>query len=77
MDYKLVHDTALVSEEEEQTLTLQHHQVRSILRRIDTNKATGPDGVSGRILRSCADQLAGASTDIFNLSATSCSSHLP
>ena len=38
------------------------------MRRIDPNKATGPDGVSGRILRSCADQLAGASTDIFTLS---------
>ena len=54
--------------EEEQTLTLQHHQVRSSVRRIDTNKTTGPDWVSGCILRSCADQLAGVFTDICNLS---------
>ena len=30
----------------------------------------GPDGVSGRVLKDCADQLAGIFTKIFNLSLT-------
>ncbi len=49
-------------------IVLKHHQVRSTLRRIDINKASGPDGVSGRTLRTCADQLAGGFTSIFKLS---------
>ncbi len=49
-------------------IVLNHHQVRSTLKRIDINKASGPDGVSGRTLRTCADQLAGVFTIILNLS---------
>lgn len=49
-------------------LALQQHQVTSTLRRINTRKATGPDRVSGRTLRTCADQLAAVFLDIFNLS---------
>ena len=29
---------------------------------------TGPDGIPGRVWRTCAEQLSGALTDIFNLS---------
>ncbi len=29
-------------------------------------KAAGPNGITGRVLRSCADQLAGLFTSIFN-----------
>ncbi len=36
------------------------------LKRVNVRKAAGPDGITGRILRSCADQLAGLSTSIFN-----------
>ncbi len=43
---------------------LKHHLVRSALRRIDINKASGPDGV----WKTCADQLAGVFTSMFNLS---------
>ena len=32
------------------------------------NKAAGPDGLPGRVLRACGDQLAGVFTDIFNIS---------
>ncbi|KAL0161887.1 hypothetical protein M9458_041283, partial [Cirrhinus mrigala] len=35
---------------------------------VNTRKAAGPDGISGRILRACADQLAPVFTEIFNLS---------
>ena len=31
-------------------------------------QATGPDGLPGRVLQACADQLASVFTDIFNLS---------
>ena len=50
------------------TLTLQEHEVRRVLRTVNPRKATGPDGVSGKVLRACADQLTGVLTSIFNLS---------
>ncbi len=34
--------------------------------RVNVRKAAGPDGITGRVLRSCADQLAGLFTSIFN-----------
>ncbi|XP_078259720.1 uncharacterized protein LOC144595825 [Rhinoraja longicauda] len=43
-------------------------EVRSAFLRANPRNATGPDGVPGRVLSSCADQLAGVFTDIFNLS---------
>ncbi len=47
------------------------------LKRVNVRKAAGPDGITGRVLRSCADQLAGLFTSIFNESlATSVCSHL-
>ncbi len=36
------------------------------LKRVNVRKAAGPDGITGRVLRSCADQLAGLFTSIFN-----------
>uniref|UniRef100_A0A669DLI1 Reverse transcriptase domain-containing protein n=1 Tax=Oreochromis niloticus TaxID=8128 RepID=A0A669DLI1_ORENI len=42
------------------------HDVRAALRRVNTRKAAGPDGITGRLLRCCADQLAGVFTYIFN-----------
>ena len=35
---------------------------------MNTGKAVGPDGISGRVLKSCATQLAPVLTTIFNLS---------
>ncbi len=49
-------------------LTLQEHDVRHVLRNINPRKATGPDGVPGKVLQTCADQLAGVFTRIFNIS---------
>eukprot|EP00061_Rhincodon_typus_P004681 g23174.t1 len=43
-------------------------EVRSVFLGVDPKKVTGLDGVPGRALRSCADQLAEAFADIFNLS---------
>ncbi|KAI2660444.1 hypothetical protein H4Q32_008007 [Labeo rohita] len=40
--------------------------VRAALKRVNTRKVAGPDGITGRLLRCCADQLAGVLTYIFN-----------
>ena len=55
-------------EEQSQALVRKQYQVSSTLRRINTNKAAGPDKVSGRVLKLCAHQLAGVFMYIFNLS---------
>ncbi len=39
---------------------------RVSLKRVNVRKAAGTDGITGRVLRSCADQLAGLFTSIFN-----------
>ncbi len=41
-------------------------EVRRELKRVNARKAAGPDGITGRVLRSCVDQLAGLFTSIFN-----------
>ncbi len=46
--------------------TLSEDEVRRELRRVNVRKAAGPDGITGHVLRSCADQLAGLFTSIFN-----------
>ena len=43
------------------TLTLQEHQVRQVLKTVNTRKAAGPDGVLGKVFCACADQLVGLS----------------
>jgi hypothetical protein len=42
--------------------------VSKTFKRVNPHKAAGPDGIPSRILRACADQLAGVFMDIFNLS---------
>ncbi|KAI3352035.1 hypothetical protein L3Q82_020850 [Scortum barcoo] len=42
--------------------------VRTQLKKIKARKATGPDGISSRLLRDCADQLCQVVCYIFNLS---------
>uniref|UniRef100_A0A3P9JDD6 Reverse transcriptase domain-containing protein n=1 Tax=Oryzias latipes TaxID=8090 RepID=A0A3P9JDD6_ORYLA len=49
-------------------LIISEHDVRRAFRRVNTRKAAGPDGISGRVLRACADQLAPVFTEIFNIS---------
>ena len=50
------------------TFTVEEHEVRRTLRAINPRKAAGPDGVTGRVLKDFADQLAGVFTRIFNQS---------
>ncbi|MCI4387230.1 hypothetical protein PGIGA_G00071660 [Pangasianodon gigas] len=50
------------------SLTFSLPNVSRSLKAVNPRKAPGPDGVHGRVLRSCANQLAEVLTDIFNLS---------
>ncbi|TWW71207.1 RNA-directed DNA polymerase from mobile element jockey [Takifugu flavidus] len=50
------------------SLSLTPHQVRKALKKNRARKATGPDGISSRLLKSCADQLCGIFSYTFNLS---------
>ena len=43
-------------------------EVSKTIKRVNPRKAAGPHGISSRVLKACADQLAGVFTDIFNLS---------
>ncbi len=47
-------------------ITVSEEEVQRALKRVNVRKAAGPDGITGRVLRSCADQLAGLFTSIFN-----------
>ncbi len=51
---------------DEHVITVLEDKVRRELKRVNVRKAAGPDGIIGRVLRSCADQLAGLFTSIFN-----------
>ena len=42
--------------------------VSKTFKRVNPRKAAGPDGIPSRVLRACADQLAGVFRDIFNQS---------
>ncbi len=45
---------------------MSEDEVRRALKRVNVRKTAGHDGITGRFLRSCADQLAGLFTSIFN-----------
>ncbi len=47
-------------------ITVSEDEVWKALKKVNVRKAAGPDGITGRVLRSCADQLAGLFTSIFN-----------
>ena len=58
----------LAEDQDDYTLSLTVADVRRELQRVNPRKSSGPDGVPGRVLRGCADQLAEVFTSIFNLS---------
>ncbi len=51
---------------DDHVITVSEDEVRRELKRVNARKAAGPDVITGRVLRSCADQLAGLFTSIFN-----------
>ncbi|KAI4878441.1 hypothetical protein NFI96_034387, partial [Prochilodus magdalenae] len=50
------------------SLSFTTAQVRNELRKIKAKKAAGPDGISARLLKSCADQLCGVVEHMFSMS---------
>jgi len=42
--------------------------LRRALKKVNPRKSPGPDGIPGRVLRGCADQLAEVFNSIFSLS---------
>ncbi len=50
---------------DDHVITVSEDKVPREPKRVNIRKAAGPDGITGRILRSCADQLAGLFTSIF------------
>ncbi|XP_073780295.1 uncharacterized protein [Danio rerio] len=60
--------TRITSFTDHSPITLTSSEVHTALSRINGRKAAGPDGIPGRVLKVCAEQLAGVFTDIFNLS---------
>ena len=46
-------------------ITLLVANVSKTFEQVNIHKATGPDGLPGRVLKACADQLASVFTDIF------------
>ncbi|KAK1802897.1 hypothetical protein P4O66_021433 [Electrophorus voltai] len=49
-------------------LIIKENDVRRVFKRVNTRKTAGPDGIFGRGLKACADQLAPTFTVVFNLS---------
>ncbi|KAK1798962.1 hypothetical protein P4O66_007231, partial [Electrophorus voltai] len=43
---------------EQRPLVITESDVRRVFKRVNTRKAMGPDGICGRVLKACADQLA-------------------
>ncbi len=41
---------------DDHVITVSEDEVRRELKRVNVRKAAGPDGITGRVLRSCADQ---------------------
>ena len=52
-------------------LKLTSNEVEIVLRSLDSNKACGPDGLPGYILRECAAQLASSLCNLYNRSLAS------
>ena len=52
-------------------IRLNDMEVKDVLLSLDPGKATGPDGISNKILRECASELASPLCDLFNASLSS------
>ncbi|KAI2645711.1 RNA-directed DNA polymerase from mobile element jockey [Labeo rohita] len=60
--------TKIASSTNHSPISFTFSEVYTALSQINARKAAGPDDIPGRVLRACAEQLAGVFTDIFNMS---------
>ena len=51
-------------------IKISHKGVYKLLREINPHKATGPDGIPGKLLKQCSDEITPILTKIFNSSIT-------
>ncbi len=51
---------------DDHVITVSEAEVRRELKRVNVRKAASHDGITGRVLRSCADQLAGLFTSLMS-----------
>ena len=61
LNYKLYNNTL-------RGLVVTESQVFNILKNLDTSKATGPDGLSARMLKECAYEISPSLCKVFNIS---------
>ena len=66
-DQRIAADTHPALPGKVNAIQLDQYGVWSTLSRVNVRKAAGPDRVTGRIIKACADQLAEVFTTIFNL----------
>ena len=52
-------------------IVITQDEIRCILKNLVTNKATGPDSISNKLLKECAESLCGPLTYIFHMSLSS------
>ena len=58
------------------TVPLSLPDMSKTFQRVNPRKAAGPDGIPSRVLRACADKLAGVFTDIQSILIPVCCSHM-
>ena len=75
-DYSSIHQTQKSDLEKrkihEAPITITEEDVYKVLKEINTNKATGPDKISGRIVKQCTTSLLYIIHSIFNISLDLC-----
>ena len=55
-------------DDQSKTFSMSHHDIRVLLNKLNSNKAPGPDGISGKVLKNCASSIAYPITLLFNMS---------
>lgn len=60
-------DTPNPPTNDSRVLTVQEHEVRRVLRSVNPRKASGPDGVPGKVLKACVDK----PSTVFTIPSTS------
>lgn len=48
-------------------MTIQEREVATVLRKFKSHKASGPDGLKGKVLKECAEQLGYVCTKMFKI----------